>query len=219
MPQIFGRASNTISRTALAGGVFGVFGLLWASYTVYWSPWTTRQQIPLDQPAAPFSHKHHVADDGIDCRYCHTAVESSPFANIPPTEVCMTCHSQLWIDAPVLSAVRESMATRARLRWNRVYDLPDFVFFNLSIHVNKGVGCADCHGNVDQMPLMWKAPPLYMKWCLDCHKDPALYLRPTNEVFNLEWKPPPNQREAGTLLIKQYNVQAQQLTDCSMCHR
>lgn len=219
MAQIFGRASNTFARVSLVGGVLSIFGLFWATYAVYWAPWTTRVGIPLDQPAAPFSHKHHVTDDGLDCRYCHTSVEKSSFAGVPPTEVCLTCHSQLWIDAPVLQQVRNSYVTRTRLRWNRVHDLPDFVFFNHSIHVAKGVGCSSCHGPVNNMPLMWKNYPMYMKWCLDCHRDPALYLRPANEVFNLDWKPPADQRAQGLMLIKAYNVQTTQLTDCSMCHR
>jgi hypothetical protein len=218
MAQIFSRTSNTFARVSLVGGTFALFGLIWANYTVYWAPWTTRQCYPLTQEV-PFSHKHHVTDDGIDCRYCHTSVENSAFAGVPETHICMTCHSQLWTDAPMLSPDRLSLALNNRLRWRRVYDLPDFVFFDHSIHIHKGVGCSSCHGEVDQMPLMWKAYPVYMKWCLDCHSNPADQLRPTNEVYNLQWQKLPNQQEAGQRLVKEYSVQTTQLTDCSMCHR
>jgi hypothetical protein len=217
MPQIFRRSSNALARATLVGGFAALFGLVWATYAVYWSPWTTRVGVEIDQPV-PFSHKHHVEDDGIDCRYCHTSVEKSGFAGIPPTETCMTCHSQLWREAPLLEPVRHSLATATRLRWNRVDDLPDFVFFNHSIHIAKGIGCSTCHGPVNNMPLVSKREPLYMKWCLDCHSNPARFIRPKNEVFNMEWKPV-NQRTAGKELVDAYQVHTTQLTDCSMCHR
>jgi hypothetical protein len=187
MGQIFSRSSNAIARVSLVGGILAVFGLMWVTYTVYWAPWATRVHVAIDQPV-PFSHKHHVGEDGIDCRYCHTSVEKSGFAGIPSTEICMSCHSQLWTDAPMLAPVRESLATQTRLHWNRVHDLPDFVFFNHSIHVNKGIGCTSCHGAVNEMPLVWKEYSLYMKWCLDCHRDPAKFIRPREEVFNMEWR-------------------------------
>ncbi len=167
----------------------------------------------------PFSHKHHVYGLGIDCRYCHTSVENSAFAGIPPTETCMTCHSQLWTDAPLLAPVRASLANHQRLRWNRVHDLPDFVFFNHSIHVSKGIGCATCHGPVEQMPLTWQQNTLYMKWCLDCHNSPQKFIRPKSEVFNMGWRSPTNQLALGEALVNQYQVNTTQLTDCSMCHR
>jgi hypothetical protein len=174
--------------------------------------------IPLSQPV-PFSHQHHVGGLGIDCRYCHTSVEHSSFAGLPPTETCMTCHSQLYTQAPLLAPVRESLAADAPLRWNRVNYVPDFVYFNHGIHVSQGVGCSTCHGRVDAMPLMWQAHSLFMKWCLDCHRDPAAYVRPRREVFNMEWQPPPDQRAQGLKLVKEYHVNTTQLTDCSMCHR
>jgi hypothetical protein len=132
-------------------------------------------EVPREQPV-PFSHKHHVSGLGIDCRYRHTSVEKSAFAGIPPTDTCMTCHSQLWTDAPLLAPVRESLARHQPMQWNRVHDLPDFVFFNHSIHVRQGIGCATCHGPVDRMPLTWQQNTLFMKWCLDCHKDPAQFI-------------------------------------------
>ncbi|HZM04512.1 MAG TPA: cytochrome c3 family protein [Candidatus Saccharimonadales bacterium] len=217
MPQIFRRSSNTLARTTLIGGAGALFGLVWATYAAYWAPWTTRVGVAIEQPV-PFSHKHHVQDDGIDCRYCHTSVEKSGFAGIPPTETCMTCHSQLWREASLLEPVRHSLATGTRLRWNRVHDLPDFVFFNHSIHVAKGVGCSTCHGRVDEMPLVFKQESLYMKWCLDCHSDPARFIRPKAQVFNMDWQPK-NQDIVGKQLVNAYHVHTTQLTDCSMCHR
>jgi Cytochrome c7 and related cytochrome c len=167
----------------------------------------------------PFSHKHHVEDDGIDCRYCHTSVEKSGFAGIPSTEICMTCHSQLWTQAPVLAPVRESLATGRRLRWTRVHDLPDFVFFDHSIHIAKGIGCSTCHGRVDQMPLTSKQEPLYMKWCVDCHSDPAQFVRPQNQVFDMAWQPAATQSADGSRLLREYHVNPVTMRDCGTCHR
>jgi Cytochrome c7 and related cytochrome c len=174
---------------------------------------------PVEQPI-PFSHKHHVGDDGIDCRYCHTSVERSSFAGLPQTEICMTCHSQLFKDAPVLAPLFQSFETGKPLHWNRVHDLPDFVYFNHSIHVNKGIGCASCHGEVDQMPLTWRTQSLEMQWCLSCHREPERYIRPREQVFNLHWQPSEaEQAVLGPLLVKQYHVQKERITDCSICHR
>ena len=150
--------------------------------------------IPFQQPV-PFSHKHHVSDDGIDCRYCHTSVEKSSFAGLPPTETCMTCHSQIWTDSPMLAPVRASFATNTPLKWNRVHDLPGYVYFNHSIHVAKGIGCSTCHGRVDQMPLTRKTETLYMKWCLDCHRNPQKYIRPRDKIYDMAWQPA--RRSAG----------------------
>jgi hypothetical protein len=218
MAQIFQRKSNTLARATIAGAVAILVGGGWALHAVYWSPYTTRVQMPLEQPV-PFSHQHHVSGLGIDCRYCHQGVETSAFANVPATETCMSCHSQLWTDAPLLAPVRESLAQNRRLRWNRVHDLPDFVFFNHSIHVNKGIGCATCHGPVNQMPLTWQENTLYMKWCLGCHRDPAKFIRPRNEVFNMTWQQPTNQLASGRELVAINQVNVTQLTDCSVCHR
>jgi hypothetical protein len=221
MGQIFRRSSNSVARAALVGVFVAFFGFWGVVYAVYRSPYTTEVNVPLAQPA-PFSHKHHVAGLGLDCRYCHTTVEKSSFAGLPPTETCMTCHSQVWKDAPVLAPVRESMATAQPIRWQRVNQLPDFVFFNHSIHVEKGVGCSTCHGPVDQMPITWKAHSLYMRWCLDCHEAPQKFLRPRDQVFNTEWQAPADQLARGQQLISEYHISTnrlQQLRDCSMCHR
>jgi hypothetical protein len=217
MPQIFPRYANTLVRTAIAAGIFLTCFCGWALFAVYWSPYTTLVKVPLEQPV-PFSHEHHVRGLGIDCRFCHTSVEKSSSAGMPATEICMTCHSQLYTDAPLLAPVRQSLAGDSPLKWDRVNDVPDFVFFNHSIHVNKGIGCATCHGPMDRMPLTWKQNTLYMKWCLECHKDPAQFIRPQNEVFNMEWATT-NQAKLGRELVAQYQVHVTQLTDCSMCHR
>jgi hypothetical protein len=217
MAQIFRRRSNSIARATLTAIVLLLCASAWILHAVYWSPWTTLQMMPLEQPVL-FSHKHHVYGLGLDCRYCHTTVEKSAFAGMPPTETCMTCHSQIWKDAPMLAPVRESLASDEPLRWNRVNDTPDFVFFNHSVHVNHGIGCASCHGQLDQMPLTSQSHTLYMKWCLDCHREPEKFIRPREEVFNLNWTAA-NQLALGKKLVADYQVHTQQLTDCSMCHR
>jgi hypothetical protein len=221
MGQLFSRSSNSLARALVFGLFAGFFGLWGAGYAIYRSPYTTRVNIPPSQPA-PFSHEHHVSGLGIDCRYCHTSVETSAFAGLPPTETCMSCHSQLWTAAPMLAPVRDSLAKDRPLRWTRVNDLPDFVFFNHSIHVKKGVGCSTCHGRVDQMPLTYKAHSLYMRWCVDCHENPASYIRPKSEVFNQSWQPPDDQPRQGQKLLIEYQIKPErlaQLKDCSMCHR
>ena len=221
MAQIFGKASNSFSRITLVVAFFGFF-LFWGMvYAVYRSPYTTEQFIPLAQPV-PFSHEHHVSGLGIDCRYCHSSVETSAFAGMPPTETCMTCHSHVWTEAPMLAPVRQSLATQQPLEWKRVNQLPDFVFFNHSIHVQKGIGCSTCHGRVDQMPITWKAHSLYMRWCVDCHEAPQKYLRPRDQIFNMAWEAPKDQLERGQQLLADYHISTNrlaQLRDCSMCHR
>jgi hypothetical protein len=219
MAQLFAKSANVHARVVIVGIVVLACGAGWATSVVYWSPYTTEVDVPLQQPI-PFSHKHHVTDDGIDCRYCHTSVEKSSFAGIPSTETCMTCHSQIWTDAPMLASVRESLASGKPLKWTRVNDLPDYVYFNHSVHVAKGIGCSDCHGRVDQMPLTRKTQTLYMRWCLDCHQTPQKYIRPRDKVFDAAWQPPPNQLEEGQELIRQYHVDTGgRLTNCSACHR
>ena len=218
MAQLFHRRDNTIARAGLAGVVILIGLLAWAGDSIYWSPYTTRVGVPLDQPV-PFSHRHHYDQLGIDCRYCHTSVEKSAFAGLPDTETCMTCHSQLFTSAPLLAPVRRSLATDEPLRWNRVNKLPDFVFFNHSIHVAKGIGCATCHGQLDEMPLTWKSHTLYMKWCLECHRAPERFIRPRDEVFNMHWQAPPDQGAHGRELMGAYHVNTTGLTDCGMCHR
>ncbi len=219
MSQIFHRTTNVYSRLSILGLlVFG--GALGAGVAALnWSGYNTNQDVHVDQPIQ-FSHAHHVGGMGIDCRYCHTSVEESAFANIPPTKTCMNCHSQIWLNAPILEPVRASFRDDTPLQWTRVHDLPDFVYFNHSIHVKQGVGCATCHGRVDTMPLMYQASPLTMQWCLDCHRNPAQYVRPRDQVFNMAWQPPAGDPEMGERLVKEYNIASVgQLTNCSTCHR
>mgnify|MGYP002870016131 CR=1 FL=1 len=209
---------NTMARVSIVGGAILLNVLMGGAMAFYRSPFVTNVNVAKEQEV-PFSHKHHVAGLGIDCRYCHTSVDTSPFAGIPPTETCMTCHSQVWTEAPILEPVRNSWDTGTPLVWNRVTDLPDFVYFNHSIHVNKGIGCTTCHGQVDQMPLMSKANTFHMAWCLQCHKSPEKFIRPKDQVYSVEWKPGSNQLDEGKKLVEEYGVRVEQLTNCSVCHR
>jgi hypothetical protein len=221
MGQIFPKGANSLARATLAFLGVGFFGFWGLGYAVYRSPYMTRVHQPIEQPV-PFSHEHHVAGLGIDCRYCHSSVETSAFAGIPPTETCITCHSQVWREAPVLAPVRQSFASGQPLQWNRVHEAPDFVFFNHSIHVQKGIGCSTCHGQVDRMPILWKEHSLYMRWCLDCHEAPEKHLRPRDKIFDMNWQPPADQSIRGRELMQEYRISKQrldQLRDCSMCHR
>ena len=176
----------------------------------------TRAGEFIEQPIQ-FSHLHHAGDDGIDCRYCHTSVETAAFAGIPPTKTCMNCHSQIWSTAAILEPVRASFRDDRSLRWIRVHDLPDFVYFNHSIHVKKGMGCETCHGRVDQMPLMLQENSLQMEWCLNCHRAPEQFVRPRSEVFTMGYRPPVPQSVLGPKLVNEYGIQS--LTSCSTCHR
>ena len=219
MAQLFSPRANVYSRLIIFGLIILVCGASWATSTIYWSPYTTYVDIPFDQPV-PFSHKHHVGDDGIDCRYCHTSVEKSAFAGLPSTETCMTCHSQIFSDAQVLAPVRRSLSTRTPLKWNRVHDLPDFVYFDHSIHIAKGIGCSTCHGRIDQMPITWKVNTLYMKWCLDCHRQPQNYVRPRDKIYDMAWQPVQDRHVDGAKLVAQYHIDTSgRLTNCSVCHR
>lgn len=174
--------------------------------------------VAVPQPI-PFSHKHHVGDDGIDCRYCHTSVETSASAGMPSTGICLTCHSQLFRDAPALQPLHESLRSGEPIAWNRVYDLPDFVFFNHSIHVNKGVACVSCHGRVDQMPVLMRQESLDMQWCLGCHRDPSGHVVPLGHVTDMRTLPDMDEAERTQLLKMLQLEDTQRLTDCSTCHR
>jgi len=219
MSQIFHRYTNIYSRLSILA-ILAFVGLLGGVLAMLnWSAYNTNQNAVVEQPIQ-FSHAHHVGGMGLDCRYCHTSVEESAFANIPPTKTCMNCHSQIWTNAPILEPVRASFRENRPLHWTRVNDLPDFVYFNHSIHVKKGVGCATCHGPVDRMPLMYQEATLMMSWCLDCHRNPAKYVRPREQVFNMAWQPPADDPELGERLVKEYKIASvQQLTSCSTCHR
>jgi hypothetical protein len=219
MAQIFHRSTNFISRFSVFSALFLIGFALLAVLGVARSPYLTRQNISREQPVQ-FSHKHHVADDGIDCRYCHTGVETSAVAGIPPTKTCMNCHSVLFNNVGYLELVRESYRTDKSIQWVKVHRLADFVYFNHSIHVNKGVGCTTCHGQVDQMPLVFQANTLLMQWCLDCHRNPEPNLRPMGKVFAMDWKPGPDQEELGKKLAVERKIRTTaELTSCSTCHR
>ena len=216
MPQIFHPSTNTLSRVTLFGAVFVLAGALWIGAEVNRSPYVTEAGVARDQPV-PFSHAHHVGGMGLDCRYCHTSVETSAYAGIPPTQTCMNCHSQIWADSPTLEPVRESFRTGRSIRWTRVNDLPDFVYFDHSAHVNKGIGCSTCHGRVDRMPLTWQEHSLQMEWCLECHRHPEKYVRPKAQVYNIAYEPPAGQLALGSELVKEYKINSR--TSCSTCHR
>jgi len=232
MSQLFPRSANAFARASLAGAVALVGLLGFIVYLLMFSSWLTRQNEVVEQPIQ-FSHAHHVGGEGFDCRYCHTSVENSAFAGIPPTKTCMNCHSQLWTNAPILEPVRASFRNDTPLTWIRVNNLPDFVYFNHQIHIHQGVGCATCHGRVDQMPMTLQAQPLLMGWCLDCHRAPEKYLRPRDQVFNMAYEQPrdvkkvryggedfADQLELGLRLKQDYHVASvQHMTSCSICHR
>ena len=219
MSQLFPRHSNIYSRLSILAVVAFVAFLGIVVAMLHTSGYNTNQGSYIEQPLQ-FSHAHHVGGMGIDCRYCHTSVEESAFANIPPTKTCMNCHSQVWNTAPILEPVRASFRDNKPLNWTRVNDLPDFVYFNHSIHIKQGVGCDTCHGPVDRMPLMLQEASLQMSWCLDCHRDPAKYIRPRDQVFNMRWQRPPDDPGLGERLVREYKIASvDQLTSCSTCHR
>jgi hypothetical protein len=218
MAQLFHPSSKVIAKTSIiiAVLVLGTFAL--TGTAIFKSAYFTHVEDPREQ-TVPFSHQHHVSGLGISCIYCHTSVEESAFAGIPPTQTCMSCHSQVWTNSPMLAPVRESFRTNHALQWQRVNKVGDFAYFNHSIHVTKGIGCQTCHGQVDQMPLTWRAQTLYMGWCLDCHRDPAKFIRPREEVLNMNYQPTEDQSVIGPRLVSRYHVNTKQLTDCSICHR
>ena len=241
MAQIFHRSTNTLARASILATLLLVAGVLYTALEMARSPYTTYAGVAKAQPV-PFSHQHHVAGLGIDCRYCHTSVETSGFAGIPPTKTCMNCHSQIWTNAPMLEPVRDSYRTGKSLVWTRLNDLPDFVYFDHSIHINKGVGCNSCHGPVNKMPLMFAQESLQMEWCLNCHRAPEKYLRPhkvegkpsEDQVFNMDYQQPSSQNPVvleggkkftdqialGTYLKDVYHVRSvSDITSCNTCHR
>lgn len=216
MPALFPPWADSVLRAALlagTGAALGVPAVLMASAR---SPYATGESSPVPQPVQ-FDHRHHVRDDGIDCLYCHSDARRSPYAGIPATSVCMGCHAQVWNQSPELAAIRKSAAEDRPIVWTRVTNLPQHVFFDHSIHVRQGVGCVSCHGRVDEMAIVYQAKPLLMSECLECHRDPERYLRPREEVTNMEWQPPRDQREIGHELALRYDVHP--TTDCTGCHR
>jgi len=215
LSQIFKPSTNTLARVSLFGAVLFLGILVGIFANLNRSAWATRQGVIRKQPV-PFSHDHHVAAMGIDCLYCHTSVEESSFAGIPPTATCMNCHKLIWNDSPMLEPVRESFRTGEPIEWVRVHDLPDFVYFDHSIHIAKGVGCVTCHGRVDQMPLMKQDASLQMEWCLDCHRQPERFVRPRSEIYNMTWRAD-DQESLGAQLVAEYDIESR--LSCSTCHR
>jgi hypothetical protein len=232
MAQFFPHSANAYAKMSLALLAIFAGGLGLAADRLQRSPWVTKEGVRLEQPV-PFSHNHHVSGLGIDCRYCHTSVENSSFAGIPPTKTCMNCHSQIWTNAPMLEPVRASYRDNKSLHWTRIHDLPDFVYFSHEIHVNKGVGCKSCHGPVDQMPLMYQDASLQMEWCLSCHRKTENFLRPREEIFNMAYEPPSqakpvafagktyfDQESLGRAIQQQYQIRSVfEITSCETCHR
>jgi len=207
-----------VARLVLIAALGGVVILVTIAWIEPYTAWSSGVGFPLRQPV-PFSHQHHVAGLGLDCRFCHSAVEQSADAGMPPTHTCMTCHSQVWANAAVLAPVRDSLASGTPLRWARVNKLPDYAYFDHSIHIAKGISCVTCHGRVDEMPLMAKGASLRMAWCIDCHRDPRPNLRPKQAVFDMAWVPSPA-TPSGAVLFNRYHIHsAADLTDCSVCHR
>jgi|SRR5688572_1876310 hypothetical protein len=216
MAQIFHRSTNTLARVSIFGALAFVAGSLWVLAVVMRSPYATQQHVAREQPVQ-FSHRHHAGELGIDCRYCHTTVETAAKAGIPPTATCMNCHNQIWTDAAILEPVRASWRDDVSIPWVKVHDLPDFAFFNHSIHVVKGIGCTTCHGRVDRMNQLWQESALTMEWCLDCHRHPERHVRPRDRVFDLDWTPPPDQDVHGPRLVREYDIAPR--IDCTTCHR
>lgn len=220
MGQYFRPNANLLSRISIFGVILLAIEGIFILGVYFRSNYFRQVHIAIQQPVA-FSHQIHNDVLGIDCRYCHTSVSKSSFASIPPTETCMTCHSQVAVDSPKLQPVRDSWATGQPVVWTKVHDLPDFVYFNHSIHVNKGVGCTTCHGQINQMTTVWQQQPLYMGWCLNCHRNPEKYLRPREEVYNMNYVAPQGaeQLALGQSLVQQYDIHKSQLTNCAICHR
>jgi hypothetical protein len=221
MPQIFKPSADTWLRLTVLIVFATVFagGLLGAGFAR--SAYLTRVGWPVEQPV-PFSHKHHAGELGIDCRYCHADVERGRYAGLPASHVCMTCHSQLWTGAPMLAPVRLSFTQDRPIAWKRVSALPGYVYFDHQIHVARGVACVECHGRIDRMPLTWRAHPFQMRFCIDCHRDPAPHLRPPDQVTRMdwsEWDKDPAHREFGALAMRRFHIQPAKLADCAVCHR
>src|SRR5258708_6468569 len=219
MAQIFHRSTNFIARFSLFSGIFLAGLALTAVVRLAHSPYFSRQNGVRTQPV-PFSPKHHSRRGRIHLSFFPPSVEPSATAGIPPTKTCMSCHSVLFNDVGYLEPIRESYRTDTSIQWVRVHRLADYVYFNHSIHVSKGVGCSTCHGRVDQMPLMFQANSLLMEWGLNCHRNTEMALRPLDKVYDMTWQPAANQSEIGKQLQKERHIQSTiTLTTCSTCHR
>ena len=219
MAQLFSPGADAIYRLALLTGVACLAGIPIVAAGIVRSDYVTGVGIAPAQPV-PFSHKHHSGELGVDCRYCHTTVETQATAGIPPTHTCMTCHSQIWTGSDMLKPVRDSFARDEPLQWVRLNKLPSYVYYNHSVHVTKGIGCSTCHGDVTSMQMTYRANAFEMQFCLDCHREPAKYVRPQDQVWNMTWKPPATQAPLGPDRVAQTHSQGgARLTDCASCQR
>ena len=222
MPQSFGPLSSIKWKLLLIFTVTGILVIAVGSETLKYSSYIVKEGVPIDQPV-PFSHKHHAGELGIDCRYCHATVEKASFAGMPPTHTCMTCHSQLYTQSKMLEPVRQSYRNHTPIQWMRVTRLPNYVYFDHSVHVNSGVSCETCHGQVTEMPITWRKRSFYMEDCLSCHRNPGPQLRPKDQVVNMNWLAPPHHAEREALaeqLLKKYKIKnPRNLVDCYVCHR
>lgn len=216
MPALFPRSANHTFRALLGLGVIVLVGVPVLLMVWVRTPFVTGQH---DAPAQPveFSHQLHVKGFRIDCRYCHSTVERTAPAGMPSSQTCLPCHSQAWRSGRLFGPVRRSLVSGQPIPWIRVNRLPDFVYFDHAIHVNKGVGCETCHGRVDLMPRVQQAAPLTMGWCLDCHRNPEPRLRPVSEMTTMGYRPRESQAELGVQLARTYHVQ--RLVTCTACHR
>jgi len=219
MAQIFHKSANSIAKISMVAGVVlaGLAGLAFTQFSR--STYLTGQYLEKQQPVQ-FSHKHHVGDDGIDCRYCHTTVETTASAGMPTTQTCMNCHTQIWSDSPYLEPIRASYRDNKPIEWERVHDLPEYTYFNHSIHVAKGVGCSTCHGQIDNMPAVYQENTLQMEWCIECHRQPEKFIRPKAEIFNMAYQPSDIEQADRDKLKIDYKIRSKEMmTSCSTCHR
>ena len=239
MAQVFHPSTNTLARVSIVIAAVAPLAIIMGASAVTRSSYNTKVNVPRDQPV-PFSHEHHTNELGIDCRYCHQTVEKSPYGGIPATETCMSCHSQVWTNSPLLEPVRESWRTGQPIKWNRLNKLPEFVYFNHSIHIDRGVSCNVCHGPIQAMQLVYKANPFTMAWCLECHRNPANHVGDPAKVWGLyekiqrldaltpeeqalaagrEYHRKGEELEEGKRWLARHKIKTEQLTDCWICHR
>jgi hypothetical protein len=219
MSQLFQPRADALFRFVLWSVGVGAFALLVTVEGLAHSAYLTGRDLVQAQPTE-FSHQHHAGELGIDCRYCHTTVETAATAGMPPTHTCMTCHSQIWTHAPMLAPVRDSLADDKPLVWKRVGRLAGYVYFAHSVHIANGIGCSTCHGDVTHMQMTYQPHAFSMDFCLSCHRDPQAFLRPQDQIFDMQWQPPADQATQGKQLLAQYHINTSGLlTDCSTCHR
>jgi hypothetical protein len=215
LAQIFPEWTNKLPSLAVGLVVlllFGIIGFFWYYGSPKYLDVGYRPHQPID-----YSHKLHAGDLGLDCRYCHSDIEISPVANVPPTQTCMNCHRIIGTESSKLVALRESWSSGKPIQWVRVHKVPDYAYFNHAAHLRAGVGCSSCHGNIADMQVVEQKKPLSMGWCLDCHRDPTQYIRPASEITNMQWIPPPDQEKIASRIIAEKHINPPKL--CSGCHR